>query len=228
MISSMYSAMKERAEAHAAELGVVARHELGVGLGQVERRARGLGEAGHQEDQEADELGHDEPDARLAAALRLDDVHQRQRAGRHHHAEQRQADRHLVGDQLRGGAHGAEERVLRARRPAAEHEARRTRASRRRRSTAARSARRCRRGRGRRPRRPAGPNGMIASVATAVPTMITGASAIIHGTAVAGCRLLLRQQLEHVGQRLHQAVGAHAVGPVARLEAAQQLALEQQ
>ena len=27
---------------------------------------------------------------------------------------------------------------------------------------------------------------MIASVATAVPTMITGASAIIHGTAVAG------------------------------------------
>ena len=47
---------EERAEAHAAVLGVVARHDLGVGLGQVERRAGGLGEAGHQEDQEADEL----------------------------------------------------------------------------------------------------------------------------------------------------------------------------
>ena len=55
-------------------------------------------------------------------ALRLDDVHQRQRAGGHRHAEQREAERHLVGDQLRGGAHGAQERVLGARGPAAEHE----------------------------------------------------------------------------------------------------------
>ncbi len=37
------------------------------------------------------------------------------------------------------------------------------------------------------PQAPCGPNGMIASVATAVVTMITGAIAIIHGTAVAGC-----------------------------------------
>ena len=43
-------------EAPAAVLGVVAADELGVGLGQVERRAVGLGEARGEEDQEADEL----------------------------------------------------------------------------------------------------------------------------------------------------------------------------
>ncbi len=37
------------------------------------------------------------------------------------------------------------------------------------------------------PQAPWGPNGMTASVATAVVTMITGANAIIHGTAVSGC-----------------------------------------
>ena len=104
----------------------------------------------------------------------------------HRHAEQRQAERHLVGDQLRGRAHRAEERVLRARRPAAEHQRRRRRASRRRRSRGRRSRRRCRRGRSRRPRRRTGPKGMIASVATAVTIEITGAMAIIHGTAVSG------------------------------------------
>ena len=40
----------------------------------------------------------------------------------HDHADERQALRDLVGDELRGGAHRAEERVLRAARPAAEHE----------------------------------------------------------------------------------------------------------
>ena len=45
---------------------------------------------------------------------------------------------------------------------------------------------------------------------------------------MAGVELLLREQLEHVGERLEQAVGADAVGAEARLEAAEQLALEQQ
>ena len=36
------------------------------------------------------------------------------------------------------------------------------------------------------PHAPTGPNGMIASEATAVKIEITGASAIIHGTAVVG------------------------------------------
>ena len=43
-----------------------------------------------------------------------------------------------------------------------------------------------------------------------------------------GIELLLAEQLQHVGERLQQAVGADAVGAVAVLEAAQQLALEQQ
>ena len=78
------------------------------------------------------------------------------------------------------------------------------------------------------PQAPLGPNGMIASVATAVKIEITGAIAIIHGTAVAGVELLLGQQLEHVGERLEQPEGPDAVRADARLEAAEQLALEQQ
>jgi hypothetical protein len=39
---------------------------------------------------------------------------------------------------------------------------------------------------------------------------------------------LLAEQLQHVGQRLHQAAEADPVGAVAGLEAPQQLALEQQ
>ena len=61
----MYSAIVKRPEAHAAVLGVVAGDELLLGLGQVERRARRLGGAGDQEDDEADELRDDEPDRRL-------------------------------------------------------------------------------------------------------------------------------------------------------------------
>ncbi len=69
---------------------------------------------------------------------------------------------------------------------------------------------------------------MIASVATAVTIEITGAMAIIHGTAVAGVELSFESSLKHVGQRLHQPVGPDAVGAVARLEAPEQLPLEQQ
>ena len=43
---------------------------------------------------------------------RLDDRDQRQGAGHHHRAQQRQAHRDLVGDQLGGGLHRPEEAVL--------------------------------------------------------------------------------------------------------------------
>ena len=107
------------AEAHPAVLGLVALDQLGVRLGQVERRAVGLSEARDHEDQEADELGHDVPEV----ALRLDDRRKRQRPGHHHDADQRQAHRHLVGDQLGGRAHRAQEAVLRPRGPAREQQA---------------------------------------------------------------------------------------------------------
>ena len=49
-------AHREEPEAHAAVLRVVARDELLLGLGQVERGARGLRGAGEEEDDEPDEL----------------------------------------------------------------------------------------------------------------------------------------------------------------------------
>ncbi len=78
------------------------------------------------------------------------------------------------------------------------------------------------------PHAPTGPNGITASVATAVKIDITGAIAIIHGTAVAGVECSLEISLSTSAMRLHQPVGPDAVGPVARLEAPEQLALEQQ
>ena len=56
-------------------------------------------------------------------ALGVDDVDQRERAAHHDHAEQGQAHRDLVGDQLRGRAHRAEQAVFGARGPAAEQQA---------------------------------------------------------------------------------------------------------
>ena len=63
-------AHEEHAELHARVLGVVAGDQLALGLDEVERDAARLGEAGDEEDDEADELRDDVPEA----ALRLDDV----------------------------------------------------------------------------------------------------------------------------------------------------------
>ena len=50
-----HSARKKYAEAHARVLGVVAGDQLGLGLGQVERRAVSLGQQRREEDEEGDE-----------------------------------------------------------------------------------------------------------------------------------------------------------------------------
>ena len=70
------------------------------------------------------------------------------------------------------------------------------------------------------------PNGMIASAATPQKITSTGPSDHRNGTAAVGRVVLLRDQLQRVGERLEQAVGADAIGAVARLEAAQELALD--
>ena len=55
--------------------------------------------------------------------LRLHDVDERERARHQDHAEHAERERDLVGDELRAGAHRAEERELGVGRPAAEDEA---------------------------------------------------------------------------------------------------------
>ena len=121
------------------------------------------------------------------------------------HADERQALRDLVGDQLRGGAHRAEERVLRARGPAAEHQpvegdrAEREhvqRADRRVDAVEARPAcRRC----------PAtSPNGTIANAATAVMIEMTGASANRQPIDVPGGTAPWSASLHDVGERLQR------------------------
>ena len=111
----------EEAPAHAGVLGVVAGDELGVGLGQVERRPRGLGDPAEQEDDEADELRDEEPERRLLLVDDLDQV-QRLRPSSRRRARESASD-DLVGDELRARAHRAEDRVLRVGGPAADDEA---------------------------------------------------------------------------------------------------------
>ena len=79
-----------------------------IRLDEVERRPVRLREARDHEDQEADELRDEIPHA----LLRLDDAGERHRLRDHDHADERHALRDLVGDQLRGGAHATEQRVL--------------------------------------------------------------------------------------------------------------------
>ena len=69
---------------------------------------------------EPDELRDEEPDGR---ALTLDDLDQVERAAHDHDAEDAERERHLVGDELRAGAHRAEHRELRVGGPAADDEA---------------------------------------------------------------------------------------------------------
>ena len=107
-------------EAKAAVLGVIASHQLLLGLGQVERRAVGLGDGGGEVQQEAERLQDDE---RHRVRLLVDDLADRQRAADQHHADQRQPERQLVRDHLGAAAQRAKQRVLRARRPAAKHDA---------------------------------------------------------------------------------------------------------
>ena len=108
-----------RAEARAAVLGDVAADQLGVGLREVERRAVGLGEAATRKMMKPTNCGMTYHMPACASTMPTSDSVPRG----HDHADEREALRHLVGDELRRRAHRAEERVLRAARPAAEHEA---------------------------------------------------------------------------------------------------------
>ena len=205
-------------EAPAAVLRVVAADQLGVGLRQVERRAVGLREAGDHEDQEPDEPRDHVPDL----ALRLDDRHKRQRAGHHDRAEEREAHRDLVGDELRRRAHSPEEAVLGARGPAPEQQAvERDRPER---------------------EEVEDPDRHVDAVEAEALLDVAerddrerrdpGEDHDRRGDVVQGgdrrarMVVLLADQLERVRQRLEKAERPNAVGPVARLEAAEELPLQ--
>ena len=148
--------------------------------------------------------------------------------GHHHHADERQALGDLVGDQLRRRAHRAEEGVLAARRPAAEHQPVEGEAAERERVQDAdarvdpveadlrpedvvrvreRDQRHRRHGREHRDR---------------------GREREHPADRAVGPELLLEQQLPDVGHRLQRAERADAVRAVAVLEAAEDLALGEQ
>ncbi len=155
-------------------------------------------------------------------ALGVDDVDQRERAAHHDHAEQGEAHRDLVGDQLGGAAHRAEQAVLGARGPAAEQQA------------------------------VEGDRADGEEVEDADRHVDpVEADAVLHVAPgddrqgehagedrqqraedeqgpdrVGRAEGLLGEQLADVGKRLQQAEGADPVGPVAVLEAADQLALQ--
>ena len=93
----------EEAEAHAAVLRLVPGDELGLSLGQVERRAVRLCDSRDEEDGQPDDLRDGVPD-RLR--LLIDDLRERKRAGHDDHAEDRDGERDLVGHELGAGAHG--------------------------------------------------------------------------------------------------------------------------
>ena len=137
-IIAVYSPRKKRANFIERVFGVIAGDEFGLGLGKIERQAVRLREHRDREDDERDEHGNPEQDfaARLSRPsvngsssqplcdLVIDDL----RRGSVEPAMSSTGTalrpmRELVADHLRGAADAAEERILRIRRPAGEHDA---------------------------------------------------------------------------------------------------------
>ena len=115
---------EEHREHHSRVLDVEARHDLALALGHVERMAVGLGQARDVVDEEQRKQRNPEPaEEAPVAVLARDDVREVHALPGHERAHEREAHGDLVGDHLRRGAHGADERVLRIRRPAGDDDA---------------------------------------------------------------------------------------------------------
>ncbi len=116
---------EEHGELHGAVLGVIAGDELGLGFREVERRAVGLGVGGHEVDEEGDELeaAEDIPAPHAVGGLAVDDVAKAKGLCAKYDADKRKAECELVADHLRGGAKAAKESELVVRRPAGERDA---------------------------------------------------------------------------------------------------------
>ena len=95
-------------------------------FGHVEGHALGLGQAGEEEDDEAEGLEEDAPlgqEAEQEPALEIDDPRQAERGEDHDQADERKAQGDLVGDELGRAAEAAEQGEAVARGPAAEEDA---------------------------------------------------------------------------------------------------------
>ena len=92
-------------------------------LGQVEGRPGQLGRDGDHEEDEGQEAEPDQVPVPEPVRLRRHDGPGRERAGHQHDHHRGHAERGLVGDHLGRGPHRAEQRVLRARGPAGQHDA---------------------------------------------------------------------------------------------------------
>ena len=112
-------AEEEHREPHRGVLGVEARDDLALALGEVERQPVGLTDHRDDVDEEAEERRDGVPQR----CLRPDDLRGRHRAAVEEDGDEREAHGDLVGDHLRGGAQPAHERVRRARGPAGEDDA---------------------------------------------------------------------------------------------------------
>src|SRR5260370_41605519 len=126
-------AEEEEGELDAVVLRVIAAHELLLGFRQIERQAVALGKGADHEQQERKRLNPNVPAEQtqkttlwrglIAGSLMPDQSFQVQRAADQRDAEDRQAQRNLVADDLGAGAQAAEKAVLVVRRPAAEDDA---------------------------------------------------------------------------------------------------------
>ena len=115
---------EEHRERRARILDVESGDDFRLAFGDVERRAVGLGNTGDEIDDEHRQQRHEEPvEDAVATALRVDDIGKIEAAGEDQHADQREAHRDLVADDLRRRTHRAEHRVARVRRPAGEDDA---------------------------------------------------------------------------------------------------------
>ena len=87
---------------------MIAGHQLGLGFREVEGCPVCLRDAGDQVEEESREKRDDEP----PGVLGIDDVDELEGAGQDENRHQRQAQRHLVADHLRGRPKRTEQRVL--------------------------------------------------------------------------------------------------------------------
>ena len=90
-----------------------ARYQFALGFRKIEWQPARLRHPRDQEQNEAEELRHHEPQP----ALRFDDMRDPERASQHHHTQQRQTHEDLVTQHLCGSADTTEQRVFVVRRP---------------------------------------------------------------------------------------------------------------